>query len=159
MRVIVICVILMTGFNKHSFAQQIASTSTNAATSVISPISLAKSSDMEFGSLNISTGGKVTISPKGGASAKGGVASGSVNAVTFTLNSQGGYSYSLSFPDSIKISNGTDSIVISNFTSVSSKDKQGNQQIGVGATLQVGAAKVKGDDSVTAILPIGLNIN
>ena len=96
--------ILLIASASTSFAQ---STATATATAIIvSPISLTKNVDMNFGNVAVQTaaGGTVVLATDGSRTKTGGVTlpnvAGSPAAASFTVDGQGAYTYAITLPSS-----------------------------------------------------------
>ncbi|MEP7252848.1 MAG: DUF4402 domain-containing protein [Ginsengibacter sp.] len=148
-----------------AFAIIVASTSVNAQSgasatataTIISPISIVKDVDMDFGNVAVSTlaGGIVTLdpSPAGTRTPNGGggvtlpAVTGTVSAAQFTVSGQASFTYDISLPVSATLSNGGNSMVADNFTSsvaTGTLDASGIETFYVGADLNVNAAQAPG---------------
>jgi hypothetical protein len=135
-----------------TFAQSTA-TATATAT-IVTPISITKTVDMNFGNVAVqtATGGTVIMDPAGVRTATGGVTlpavTGTVAAASFTVNGQGSYTYSILLPSTaVTLTNGANSMTASTFTSNPSGTgalTAGTQTLSVGATLNVAAAQAAG---------------
>jgi len=141
------------GFASGASAQETA-TATATAT-IVTPISITKTVDMNFGNVAVqsTTGGTVVISTAGVRSATGGVTlpatGGTVSAASFTINGQGTYTYAITLPSSdVSLSDGAShTMTVNTFTSNPSGTGQltaGTQTLKVGATLNVAAAQAAG---------------
>ena len=145
--------ILMTGFISASFAQ--ATATATATATVVTPISIAKNTDMSFGNLAVqtATGGTVVLAPAGTRTSTSGVTlpatTGTVTAASFTVSGNGSYTYSITLPSSVTLthSGGVETMAATSFTSNPSGTgalSSGTQNIAVGATLTVAAAQLAG---------------
>src|SRR5688500_5643260 len=78
-----------------------------ATATIVTPISIAKTSDMNFGNLAVDaiTGGSVVLAPNGSRTAADGVSlpatSGTVSAAAFTVTGNAGYTYSITLPGNV----------------------------------------------------------
>ena len=146
--------ILMTAFISTSFAQSTA-TATATAT-IVTPISIAKNTDMSFGNIAVqtATGGTVVLAPAGTRTSTSGVTlpatTGTVTAASFTVNGNGSYTYAITLPTTavtLTHSGGVQTMNATSFTSNPSATgalSSGTQNIAVGATLTVAAAQLAG---------------
>ncbi len=137
----------------YAFAQNSATTSANATARIVTPITLTKTSDMNFGDVVPSgVAGTVQLSPAGARVAGGGAALGSaagVAAAGFTVAGQANYNYSITLPASTTVNDGgpnnmTVNAFTSNPTPTGNLGAGGSQALLVGATLNVGANQVTG---------------
>ena len=148
-----------------SFAQ---STATATATAVIvSPISLTKNVDMNFGNVAVQTaaGGTVVLATDGSRTKTGGVTlpnlAGSPTAASFTVDGQGTYTYAITLPSTaLTITSGLNTMTVDTFLSTPSATGQlvaGTQTLSVGATLNVGAAQAAG--TYVSVTPFSVTVN
>lgn len=145
--------IIILGFSAVSFAQ--VSATATATTTIVTPIALSKSIDMNFGNVAVSptTAGTVVLVPAGTRSTTGGVTlpvtTGTVAAAKFTVTGVSGYTYSITLPSAPITLTGVPSgtMTAGTFNSTPSSTgvlTGGTQDILVGATLNVAAAQVAG---------------
>jgi hypothetical protein len=150
-----------------TFAQVSATANTSAT--VITPIAISKTVDMNFGNIAVSPtiAGTVVLAPAGTRTKTGGVTlpavNGTVAAASFTVTGLGTSTYSISLPSSITL-NGTPSgtMTVNNFTSTPSGTgalTAGSQTVLVGATLDVGAAQAAGSYTNTTDMTVTVNYN
>lgn len=144
---------LMAILSAGAFAQETA-TATATAT-IVTPISITKTVDMNFGNVAVqsTTGGTVVLSPEGTRTTTGAVTlpvvNGTVTAASFTVEGQGNYTYAITLPvDDLVLSDGAaHTMIVSAFTSTPSGTgalTAGSQVLNVGATLNVAAAQAAG---------------
>ena len=145
--------LLIAGSTTTTFAQSTASAIATA--NIITPISIAKNTDMAFGNLAVqaATGGTVVLAPAGTRSRTSGVTlpatTGTVSAASFTVTGNGSYTYSITLPTTVTLthSGGVQTMDATSFTSTPSGTgtlSSGTQNISVGATLTVAAAQLAG---------------
>lgn len=135
-----------------SFAQSTASATATAT--IVTPISITKTVDMNFGNVAVQTanGGTVVLTPAGVHTVTGGVTipstTGTVTAASFSVTGQGVYTYAITLPSSaLTITSGANTMTVSTFTSTPSGTgtlTAGAQTLNVGATLNVAAAQPPG---------------
>ena len=151
MKKILILIVLFSGFAASSFAQ--ATGTASASATIIAPISIAKTADMNFGNIAVNaTPGTVILATAGTRTKTGGVTlpatAGTVTAAQFTVTGANATTYAITLPTSITISHLTDYMYVDTFTSNPSSpgltDGNGTQIIFVGATLTVGASQAAG---------------
>src|SRR6204780_2871448 len=95
-----------------SFAQATATASASA--NIITPISIVKVTDMNFGNVAVSAtlAGTVVLAPGGGRTTGGGggvtlpATVGTVAAASFTVSGQASYTYAITLPASCSLSDG-----------------------------------------------------
>lgn len=135
-----------------AFAQ--ATATATATATIVTPISITKNVDMNFGNVAVqtATGGTAVLAPDGTRTYTGGVTlpatQGTVTAASFTVNGQGVYTYAITLPtSSLTLTSGSNTMTASTFTSTPSSTgilTAGTQTLNVGATLNVAAAQASG---------------
>ncbi len=161
--------IIITGANA-SFAQATATASTSAT--IITPIAISKTVDMNFGNVAVSAtlAGTTVLAPAGTRTTggAGGVTlpatTGTVTAASFNVTGQGNYSYIITLPGTVAITDGsTHNMNVTNFTSSPSGtgllSSGGAQTLTVGATLNVAAAQTAGTYTNATGVPVTVNYN
>jgi hypothetical protein len=138
-------------FSINATAQSTANATATAT--IVKPISIAKNVDMNFGNIaSDGTASTVLMGTDGVRVAGAGVTlpstTGTTTAAKFTVTGEGAYTYDLTLPSTITISN-TDatpaSMVVNGFTSNSTKKLSGGTEVFfVGATLNLGASQAAG---------------
>lgn len=133
-------------------AQETASATVTAT--IVTPISITKDVDMNFGNVAVrsSAGGTVVLTPAGTRTTTGGVTlpttAGTVTAASFTVNGTSGYTYVITLPTTpLTITSGANTMTVTAFTSDPSGTGTligGTQVLNVGATLNVSAAQPAG---------------
>ena len=142
-------IVLVSGFTIVS--AQVTATATGSAT-IITPIAISKTTDMNFGSVAISaTAGTVVLTPASTRSITGGVTlpavTGTVAAAVFAVSGLGSSTYSILLPTTYTITSGGNNMTVTNFTSTPSSTgtlSGGAQNVQVGATLNVAASQAAG---------------
>ena len=144
--------IIIAGTNV-SFAQATATAAASAT--IITPISIVKTVDMNFGNVAVSASlaGTAILAPAGTRTTGGGggvtlpATTGTVSAASFTVSGQGSYTYAITLPTSaVSLSDGaTHTMNVTAFTSSPSAtgllSSGGTQTLTVGATLNVSAGQ------------------
>ncbi|MBB5638637.1 hypothetical protein HDF26_004853 [Pedobacter cryoconitis] len=147
-----------------SFAQ--ATATANASATIITPISITNTVDMNFGNVAVNaSAGTVVLTPAGTRTSTGGVTlpatAGTVTAASFTVNGQGAYTYAITLPSTaLTIASGANNMTVSAFTSTPSATgtlTAGTQTLNVGATLNVGGSQVAG--TYTSATPFSVTVN
>jgi hypothetical protein len=137
----------------YAFAQNTDTKTANATARIITPISLSKTADLNFGDVVPSGAlGTVVVSPAGVRSATGGASLGSGAAVTaaaFTVSGQGSATYAITLPASTIVTKGGGvNMTVDTFTSnpsgTGALSGGGSQNLTVGATLNVAASQATG---------------
>ena len=152
------------GINAHA---QVTGLATASAT-IVKPIAISKSVDMNFGNVAVSTtSGTVVLATAGTRTKSGGVTlpgtAGTVTAATFDVTGEGNYTYTISLPASISLTGSVSgTMVVDNFTSNPSETgtlASGSQTLKVGATLNVGGSQPAGTYTNATDLKVTVNYN
>ena len=143
-------IVLVSGF--ATVNAQVTATATGSAT-VITPIAISKTTDMNFGNLAVSTApGTIVLAPAGTRAKSGGVTlpavTGTFGAAVFHVTGLTGSTYSITLPSTYTISDGAShNMTVDTFTSTPSATGTltgGAQDIQVGATLNVAGSQTAG---------------
>jgi hypothetical protein len=158
-------VLVLTGISISTFAQVNATANTSAT--IVTPIAISKSVDMNFGNVAVSaTAGTVILTPEGSRSLTGGVTlptiAGTVAAASFNVTGAANYTYNITLPSSaLTISSGSNNMTVNAFASnpatTGTLNASGSQVLNVGATLNVGASQPAG--SYTSASPFIVTVN
>jgi len=143
-----------TSFAQTSYNPRVSATA-NATATIITPISIEKKVDLNFGNIVAnSTGGTVTIAtnntPKYDKVAAPSIP-GTISAASFEVKGFAGVTYSIALPKSINLTQdgGKATMTVDNFVSNPSGtgilSASGSQTVNVGATLNVAANQVAGN--------------
>ena len=162
--------VALISFSNSSFAQATATASASA--NIITPISIVKTVDMNFGNVAVSatTAGTAVLAPAGTRTTggAGGVTlpatTGTVSAASFTVSGQGGYTYAITLPTSCVITDGAShNMTVNSFTSSPSAtgtlSAGGTETLNVGATLNVTAGQASGLYTNATGVPVTVNYN
>jgi hypothetical protein len=160
--------IVLFAFVTAAFAQVTASATASAT--IITPIAITKTVDMNFGNIAINnTIGTVVLAPASTRTFTGGitlpVVPGTVTAASFTIGGAGSSTYAITLPSAdytITRATGTETMIVNTFTSTPSATGAltlGAQTLLVGATLNVGAAQVAGIYSNAVGFDVTVNYN
>lgn len=167
--------IALVGFATTTNAQ--ATATATATATVITPISITKTTDMNFGSLAVlaATPGTVILLPDNTRTATGGVSLSTIGATptaaVFAVAGSGASTYAITLPTTVTLTNttggGAETMTAGTFTSTPTPTgvlTAGAQNISVGATLSVAAAQVPGvyvspATSVAGSLDVTVNYN
>jgi hypothetical protein len=147
---------------------QVSATATTSAT-IITPIAITKTVDMNFGNIAVSPtiAGTVVLAPAGTRTKTGGVTlpavNGTVAAASFNVTGLGTSTYSITLPGTITL-NGTPSgtMTVGTFVSTPSGTgalTAGAQTLNVGGTLNVAAAQAAGVYTNTTDMTVTVNYN
>ncbi len=141
--------------------------SATATATIVTPISITKDVDMNFGNVAVqsTTGGTVVLAPAGTRTATGGVTlpttAGTVTAASFTVNGTSGYTYAITLPTTaLTITSGANTMTVTNFTSDPAGTGTltgGTEVLNVGATLNVSAAQPAG--TYVSATPFDVTVN
>lgn len=149
-----------------SYSKAQVSASANASVTLIAPIAITKSVDMNFGNVAIgSSPGTVVLAPGGTRSQTGGVTlpvnTGTVTAASFSVTGATNYTFSISLPAApITLKSGTNTMTVGTFTSdpaTSGTLTGGAATLNVGATLNVPAGQAPG--TYTSETPFTVTVN
>ena len=160
--------VVILGFSAASFGQSTANAPTSAT--IITPISLNKTVDMNFGNIAVNaSAGTVILVPAGTRTKTGGVTlpvvTGTVTAATFTVAGEGSSAYSITLPATdltITRVSGSETMTVNTFTSTPSSTgtlSGGDGTITVGATLNVAGSQVAGTYTNAAGFAVTVNYN
>lgn len=138
----------------NASAQSSATTTSPALARIIAPITIVKSTNLNFGDVVVgATSGNVLMSASNVRTSNGGVSlnssqTGSPTSAVFHVTGEAGYGYGIVLPstDVDLVHNTTDHMEVSNFVSSATGILTGGaEDITVGATLQVDASQVAGN--------------
>lgn len=143
----------MIAFSASSFAQ--VSASASATATIVSPIAISKTVDMNFGNVAVSAvAGTVILPPSGPRTTGGGVTlpatTGTVTAASFTVTGTPAYTYAITLPAAATtISQGANTMTVDTWTSTPTVAAGGlltggTQTLLVGGTLHVAAGQASG---------------
>lgn len=155
--------LMMCGAALSSFAQS--TTSATASATIVTPISIAKSVDMNFGNVAVtSSAGTVILATDGSRTKTGGVTlpavTGTVTAAQFDVTGEGNYTYVITLPTgNHTISSGLNTMTVNgfNYSNGAGTLASGAQSFTVGATLSVSAGQAAG--SYTSATPFDVTVN
>jgi Domain of unknown function (DUF4402) len=156
--------------SSSAFAQQNASATAAANAQVITPISIAKDTDMEFGKIAVgATGGTVVLGTDNSATPSGSISrpaqsagNPAAAAAAFTVTGEGSYTYSITLPSSPVTLTGSVSGTMTLDTFVSNPSgtgtlSSGTQSLKVGATLTAGNNQASGTYTGTFSVTVAYN--
>lgn len=134
------------------------------------PISIMKNTDMNFGTIAISTStGTVVLSTFGSRTATGGVFltsfTGTVTAAQFTVSGEPNYTYAITLPATFTLYEsgvGPESMTVNSFTSIPSATGSltaGTETVLIGATLNAGASQAAGSYTNATGFDVIVNYN
>ncbi len=152
---ITIALFISVTLSNNLFAQASSTASANTTAVIVTPISITKTTDMNFGNVAVSASnaGTVVLAPAGTRTTTGGVTLpgtiGTVAAAAFTVTGTANYTYAITLPTTLTLDdNASHTMTVDNFTSnptpTGTLDGSGSQTLSVGATLNVGAGQEAG---------------
>lgn len=166
-----VAIVALSGVATTSFGQATATAQADAHATIVTPITIVKVNDLEFGNVAVgASSGTVDLDPNGGArTPTGGVTlpavPGTVNPASFTVSGQANYVYGITLPSSITIASGANSMTISNINSYptvasgGTLSGSGTETLYVGGTLGVAASQAAGTYSTAATFPVTVVYN
>ena len=168
MKKLIVFAIAILGFTAVSFGQ--ATANAPASANIISPITLSKTTDMNFGNIAVNASvGTVLLTPASTRTPGGGVtlpaAKGTVTAAVFTVGGETTNTFAITLPSTdftITRASGTETMIVNAFTSTPSGTgalSGGTATINVGATLNVGASQVPGSYTNAGGFAVTVNYN
>jgi hypothetical protein len=163
MKKILVLSFVIFAFSAAMFAQ--ATTQATATATIVIPMTITKTVDLNFGSIVPNTGGTVVITPAGARSATGTVVlfGGVVSAASFNVTGSGTSTYAITLPTTDHtITSGGNTMTVNNFQSNPSGTGAlvgGAQTLTVGATLNVGSGQAVGTYTNAAGFDVTVNYN
>ena len=164
MKKLFILFIAVAGFVATSKAQ--VSANASATATIVTPIGITKTVDMNFGNVAVSANpGTVILTPEGTTSATAGVTlpavKGLIKAASFTVTGTDTYTYAITLPSgATTVSNGANSMTVDTWTSTPTPTgvlTGGSQTLNVGATLNVAGSQAAG--VYTSLTPFTVTVN
>jgi spore coat protein U-like protein len=148
-----------------SAAQNTASTTANATARIITPISIVKTADLNFGDVvSSAVAGTVSVSVAGARASAGGATLGNgtgVTAAAFTVSGQANATYAITLPATATITSGANNMTVNGFVSnpagTGTLSAGGSQALAVGGTLQVGINQPTGSYTGTFSVTVAYN--
>lgn len=152
-------------YGSFAYSQTQATATFTASVTIIEPIGITNTSDMNFASVDAKTGGSIILTPENDRITTGGVAledGSTVSAAIFKVTGQNGYSFSLSLPEGeYLLSDGIETLILRDFTSnfQESTISSTTPEIKVGATLDIKAGQQPGNYKTLTSIPVTVNYN
>jgi hypothetical protein len=155
-KITLLTAIAMIAFTTNAVAQSTAEATAPTSATVITPITISKTVDMNFGNLVATTAGGAIVLPTTGARTGPaaillGTQNGTVSAASFTVTGETDFTYAITLPAAFNVSNtDTTPATMEVGTFVSSPDATGTLAAGtetllVGATITLLADQAAGD--------------
>ena len=164
--------IVMIAFTTNAVAQSTATTTATTSARVITPITITKSVDMNFGNLVATVAGGAIVLPTSGARTgdaailAGATQKGNVAPASFTVTGETDFTYAITLPPaSFNVSNGDTTpatMTVGTFVSTPSSTgtlASGTQTLIVGATITLAANQKAGAYTNASGLAITVNYN
>lgn len=165
--------VVILGFSASSFGQGGVTDYAPTSATIITPITIVKATDMNFGNIGVNASlGTVVLVPAGTRSATGGVSlpvalAGTVTAASFTVSGNANNTYSITLPTTLTITRaaGTETMTVNTFTSTptvalgGTLSAGGTQTLNVGATLNVAGGQVAGVYTNATGFAVSVNYN
>jgi len=167
MKNILLLFIILIGSGLGSFAQS--SATATATATIVTPISITKNVDMNFGNISATNAGTVVLVPAGTRTNSGGVtlpaSAGTVSAAEFNVTGTAGFTFGISLPQTELIltnATGNQTMTVNTFTSTPSSTgtlTTGATSLKVGATLNVKSGQAAGIYTNAAGFNVIVNYN
>ena len=151
------------------YGQATATATASITATVVTPLAITKTTDMNFGNVSVSTSlGTVVLTPAGTRSATGGVglsttSAGTVTAASFGIAGMGNYAFAITLPSTaVTLSSTTNSMTADTFTSTPSGTgvlSGGSATLAVGATLHLSATQAASVTPYVTTTPISVGVN
>ena len=124
------------------FSQASATANFTASATIIQPIGITTTNDMQFANIDARNGGAVILTPENTRITNGDIElaeGGTVSAATFEVTGQTGFAFGISLPKgSHRLSSGSESMLLQDFTT----NYDGSSIAGDGKTIKVGASLI-----------------
>ena len=124
------------------FSQASATANFTASATIIQPIGITTTNNMQFANIDARNGGAVILTPENTRITNGDIElaeGGTVSAATFEVTGQTGFAFSISLPKgSHRLSSGSESMILQDFTT----NYHGSSIAGDGKTIKVGASLI-----------------
>ena len=131
----------------------------DAKATVLTPIAIEKGQELNFGVFSAPTAGTVVISSGGARSQTGGVVLVGTGGQqgTFTVTGTGTQTFGITYPGSVNLSNGSETMALLVTGASSGALTGGTATINVGGTLTVGANQAAGEYTGTYTMTVEYN--
>ena len=162
--------LVILGFSANSFGQQGVDATATSSGTIVSPIAISKTDDMNFGNVAVNANaGTVVLTPAGTRpTVTGGVSlpanTGTVAAASFTVTGATGYTYAISLPSTHTVSFGANNMTVNAFSSTPTVAAggvltAGSETLLVGATLNVSGSQAAGTYTSAVLSPFTVTVN
>ncbi|WP_245583372.1 DUF4402 domain-containing protein [Salinimicrobium terrae] len=167
MKIFLICFnIILFFLAGKTYGQASATASFTASATIIQPIGITTTANMNFANLDARSGGAVILSPENTRISTGGVTladNATVSAASFEVTGEEGFTFSLTLPeDEYVLFNGNEKMIIKDFTSSLGESQSlsgGSKVVRVGATLNVTPNQMPGVYNSRSSINITVNYN
>ena len=167
MKKLLVLAFLLIAFSASTFAQVTASATSTAT--IVAPIGITNTVDMNFGNIAVSGAGTVVLDPAGTRTTTGAITlpaiTGTVTAASFDVTGNDGYTYTITLPSTdytITRVSGSETMIVNTFTSNPNGTGTltgGSETLNVGATLNVSAGQVGGTYTNATGFDVTVNYN
>lgn len=137
-----------------------------ASVTIIQPIGITTTANLNFASVDAKSGGEVILTPDNTRISTGGVVlkeAGGLSAASFEITGEPGFAFSITVPESeYVLTNGSESIIIKDFTSSLAEGGSlagGSATINVGATLKINPNQTPGLYNSQGPMNVTVNYN
>lgn len=170
-KITLLIAIVMIAFTTNAVAQSTANATASTTATVIKPITITKTVDMNFGNLVSTVAGGAIVLPTSGARTGDaaillGTQNGTVTAASFTVTGETDFTYAITLPAAPFDVSNTDTtpatMAVGTFVSLPSATgtlTAGTQTLLVGATITLGAAQASGAYTNAAGLAVTVYYN
>ncbi|MEM8520455.1 DUF4402 domain-containing protein [Flavobacterium sp. PL12] len=169
-KITLLAILIIAALSSNANAQTVVSPVATATATIITPLTISKLVDMNFGDISTNgTNGTVILSNANVRSATGGASfsaatPGTITSAKFVVTGNTGYAYSISIPTAITLTHtNTTSVMqvtnIGNSVGATGTLTGGTQDISVGGTLNLVGAQLEGVYTNTTDLKVTVNYN
>lgn len=137
-----------------------------ASVTIIQPIGITTTSNMNFANVDAKAGGEVILTPNNTRISNGGVVleqANGLSAASFEITGEPGFAFSITVPESeYVLTNGSESIIIKDFTSSLAEGGSlagGSATVNVGATLKINPNQTPGLYNSQGPMNVTVNYN
>lgn len=158
----VIAAVLFLGMAEFSGNASAADATATASATIIPAIAIAKTSDMNFGSVVPGSSAGTVVLASNGTATSALTLTGSKSAAAFSVTGGVNTAYTITLPTTTTLSDGAaNSMTVNGFTSsigtAGTLSAGGTQSFNVGATLNVGASQASGDYTGSFTVTVAYN--
>ena len=165
-KLFIIFSLLFLSIGGESFGQTSATASFTASATIIQPIGITTTSNMNFAGIDAKSGGAVTLTPENTRTTSGSLVladAATVSAAAFKVTGEAGFAFSVSLPkEEYVLTSGSENMIIRDFTSSHTAGENlenGSRIIRVGATLDVNPDQKPGVYNSKGAMLVTVNYN